>query len=199
MLLLFNLSCGQEKKEVVEVEFDPETTYTMRTADHFSLISDSGITRYRLNAKESYYFSKASEPYWYFPEGVYVEKFDTLFNAVASIKADTGYYWLKKGLAKLVSNVEIVDLEGKNVQTSLLFLDEKTDRIWSDQYIRIQQGDKIITGIGFESNLNLTNYKIFDSSGEFPVKDMPPADSTQVKTDTTGIRPPAPASRQLID
>ena len=42
MLLLFMASCGKENKEVVEVTFDPENTYTLRTTDVSSLISDSG-------------------------------------------------------------------------------------------------------------------------------------------------------------
>lgn len=69
MLLLFMASCGKENKEVVEVEFDPENTYTMRTTDVVSLISDSGITRYRMNAKEWLVFGKAKEPYHYYPRG----------------------------------------------------------------------------------------------------------------------------------
>ena len=87
MLLLFMASCGKENKEVVEVTFDPENTYTLRTTDVSSLISDSGITRYRMNAKEWLVFGKAKEPYSYFPQGVYVEKFDSLFNVEASVKA----------------------------------------------------------------------------------------------------------------
>ena len=51
MLLLFTASCGSDNKEVVVVAFDPETTYTLKTTDYSTLISDSGITRYRLNAK----------------------------------------------------------------------------------------------------------------------------------------------------
>ena len=81
---------------MVEVTFDPENTYTLRTTDVSSLISDSGITRYRMNAKEWLVFGKAREPYSYFPQGVYVEKFDSLFNVEASVKADTAYYWDKK-------------------------------------------------------------------------------------------------------
>ena len=48
MLLLFSASCSKEHKEVVDVEFDPDKTYTMKATDVSSLISDSGITRYRL-------------------------------------------------------------------------------------------------------------------------------------------------------
>lgn len=189
MLLLFMASCGKDNKEVVEVTFDPENTYTMKATDVTSLISDSGITRYRLNAKEWLVFGKAEDPYWYFPEGIYVEKFDTLFQTEASIKADTAYHWDKKGLWKLIGNVEVESLQGENFQTSLLYWDQKEEKIYSDQYIRIEQEDKIITGIGFESNQDMTKYKIFNSQGTFPVNNTTP-DSSRVNTavaDTTAV------------
>ena len=107
MFLLFMTSCSGEKKEIVDVSFDPETTYTLRTTDVSTLISDSGVTRYRLNAKEWLIFGKAKDPYWFFPEGIYVEKFDTLFQSEASIQADTAYNYEKKGLWKLVGNVKV--------------------------------------------------------------------------------------------
>lgn len=179
MLLLFMASCGKDNKEVVEVAFDPENTYTMRSTDVSNLISDSGITRYRMNAKEWLMFGKAKEPFSYFPQGVYVEKFDSLFNVEASVKADTAYYWDKKGLYKLVGNVSILSLEGKKLETSLLFFDQNEDKIHTDCYFELQEGDKIITGIGFESNQNMTKYKIFNSQGTFPVKDTAP-DSSRV-------------------
>ena len=85
MLLLFTASCNGDKKEVVVVAFDPETTYTLRTTDYTTQFSDSGITRYRATAKEFLKFDKAKEPFSYFPEGLYVEKFDTLFRTEASL------------------------------------------------------------------------------------------------------------------
>ena len=177
MLLLFMASCGKENKEVVEVTFDPENTYTLRTTDVSSLISDSGITRYRMNAKEWLVFGKAKEPYSYFPQGVYVEKFDSLFNVEASVKADTAYYWDKKGLYKLIGHVSILSQEGKKLDTSILYFDQKEDQIYTDEYFELEEGDKIITGIGFKSNQNMTKYKIFNSQGTFPVSDIAKPDS----------------------
>lgn len=182
-LILFLSSCGKEKGDVVVVAFDPETTYTMKAIDISTLVSDSGVTRYRMNAKTWLNFDKAKEPFYYFPDGIYIEKFDTLFNTEASIKADTAYYWTKKGLYKLINNVEIQNMEGEYFETSLLFWDEKEKRIWSDRYIRIQREDRTITGIGFESNQTMTNYKIFHSSGEFPVNDEASADSVKLDSD----------------
>ena len=186
MLLLFIVSCSGDKKEVVAVEFDPENTYTMRTTEVSSLISDSGITRYRVKAKEWLVYEKAADPHSYFPEGIYVEKFDTLFQTEASIKADTAYYYNKRGLWQLIGNVEVENLQGERFETSLLFFDEKAGKVYSDKYIRIEQEDKIITGIGFESNQDMTKYKIFNSQGIFPVSEAP-KDSTNMTIDSARV------------
>ncbi|WP_446776676.1 LPS export ABC transporter periplasmic protein LptC [Macellibacteroides fermentans] len=171
MFILLSTSCGKENKEVVDVSFDPEKSYTMKALDISTLISDSGITRYRLNTKKWLVFEKAAEPHWYFPDGVYVEKFDTLFRAEASIKADTAYYYDKKGLWKLIGNVKVSSLAGERFETALLFWDQRTEKVYSDKFIRIEQAERVITGIGFESNQSMTLYKIFNPQGVFPVSE----------------------------
>lgn len=191
MLLSFTTSCGGDVKEIVAVSFDPETSYTMKTTDVSDLISDSGITRYRIKAKEWLMFDKAKEPYWYFPKGFYFEKFDSLFQAEVSIIADTAYNYKKKRLWKLIGNVKVKSQEGKKFETSLLFWDQEQEKIYSDQYIRIEEVDKVVTGIGFESNQDMTQYKIFNSTGIFPVNPNP-VDSTQVHApDSVAVKPEA--------
>ena len=179
MLLLLTPACGGEHKEVVEVTFDPETTYTMKTTGVISLISDSGVTRYRANAKEWLVYGKAKEPYWYFPEGIYVEKFDSLFQTEASIVADTAYYYDKQGLFRFIGQVEVKSLQGEHFETEELFWNQKEDKVYSDRFIRIEQKDKIITGVGFESNQNMTRYTIRESRGIFPVDTSAPVDTTK--------------------
>ena len=189
MLLLFTASCGSDVKEVVNSKYDPETSYTLKTTDASMLISDSGITRYRIEAKVWLVYEKAKEPYQYFPEGIYAEKFDTLQQVEATLRADTAYNYQKKNLSKLIGNVKIESLEGKKFETSLLFIDQDKDKVYSDQYIRIEEADKIITGIGFESNLDMTQYKIFNSTGIFPLNEAP-ADSAQISTpDSVTVKP----------
>ena len=182
MLLLFTISCTKEVKEVVNVEYNPETSYTMKATKVSTLISDSGITRYRLETDTWLVFGNAKEPYWYFPDAVYVEKFDSLFNAEASIKADTAYFYDKKGLWHLIGNVEVKNLQGERFDTSELFWDQKNEKIYSDKYIRLQQEEQIITGEGFESNQNLTRYTISNSKGVFPDED-----SQQPKSEVDSI------------
>jgi LPS export ABC transporter protein LptC len=174
VLFLFPASCSNESKEVVEVAFDPEHTYIMRTTDVSSLISDSGVTRYRLNTKEMIMYDKAKEPYWYFPQGVYIERFDTLFKVEASVKADTTYYWDKKGLAKLIGHVKIENLRGEQLETELLYWDRNKKQIYSDVYVRIDRQGKILTSIGFESDEGMADYKLYHPQGAFLVSESPP-------------------------
>lgn len=114
-----------------------------------------------------------------------LEKFDSLFHIDASIKADTAYYYEKKKLWELRSNVHIRSQRGDKFDTDLLFWDEKQERVYSDKFIRIEQEDKIITGYGFESNQQMTEYQIYNNTGIFTVEDTAPADSTKAVANST--------------
>lgn len=190
---LLATSCNKETKEVVEVTFDPETTYTMKATEVASLISDSGVTRYRLNAKEWLVFDKAKEPFWYFPEGIYVEKFDTLFQTEASIKADTAYYYTKRELWHLINNVNIESLKGDRFETSELFWNQKTEKVYSNKYIRIirSEGDTTIGKYGFESNQDMTEYFIFKSAATIPFSESS-SDSTSTSPGSSPDINPSP-------
>lgn len=191
MLLLFSSACTEKNKEVVEGTFNPDSSYIMRTTDVVTLVSDSGITRYRINAKEWLVFSKAKDPYSYFPEGIYVEKFDSLFNSEASIKADTAYHWDKKDLWRLVGNVEVHTLKNEKFETQELFWDIKKERIYSDKFVRIEKQDQVITGKhGFESNQDMTEYYIFNSQASFPVSEKDSTNTIVQSADSVKTQTP---------
>lgn len=60
-----------------------------------------------------------------------------------------------------------------------MFWDQGKEKIYSNQFIRIEQPDKILTGYGFESNQQMTEYQIFNNTGIFTVEDTAPADTTK--------------------
>ncbi|MBS1341556.1 MULTISPECIES: LPS export ABC transporter periplasmic protein LptC [Phocaeicola] len=181
MFVLFP-ACSGDNKNLAEAITERDSLPTMKTLGVTTLISDSGITRYKIITEEWEIYDKKNPPYWAFEKGVYLEKFDSLFHIDASIKADTAYYYEKKKLWELRSNVHIRNLQGDKFDTQLLFWDEAKEQIYSDKPIRIEQADKsIINGqYGFKSNQQLTEYEIYNSGGEFIVKDTTPADSTKV-------------------
>ena len=136
-----------------------------------TLISDSGITRYRITAKKWLVFDKADTPYWEFPEGVYLEKFNLNLEADATIEADYAYYnepaqrWMLRG------DVQAVNLQGERFETPLLFWDQPTESVYSDSSIVITREASIIKGVGFRSNQEMTKYTILRPTGVFPISE----------------------------
>ena len=165
------VSCGKSKTEMVGVSFDPETSPVIHSENVSTLVSDSGITRYRLVAKVWDMYTKAKEPYWHFPEKMYVEKFDTLFNVDGSIEADTAYYYENKKLWKLIGNVKVLNLEGETFETSLLFWNQTNATVYTDSFVRVQRANEEITGFGFRSNQEMSNFSFYQSGVLLNVKE----------------------------
>ena len=183
MFVLFP-ACSGKDKDLAEAITERDSLPSMKSLGVTTFISDSGITRYKIIAEEWCIFAKKEPPYWAFEKGVYLEKFDSLFRIDASIKADTAYYYEKKKLWELRTNVSIRNLKGDKFDTELLFWDEKKEEIYSDKYIRIEQEDKTITGYGFESNQELTEYTIKNTTGIFTVENNA-SNTNNVVTDST--------------
>lgn len=178
MFVLFPACSGKDKK-LAEAISENDTLPSMKSLGVTTLISDSGITRYKIVAEEWLIHDKKNPPYWAFEKGVYLEKFDTLFRVDASIKADTAYYHEKKKLWELRGHVQILSQRGDRFQTNLLFWDEKKEKVYSDKFIQIEQEDKVIKGYGFESNQDLSEYEIKNTTGIFTIEDTAPTVTTQ--------------------
>ena len=178
MFVLFPACSGNDKK-LAEAIAENDTLPSMKSLGVTTLISDSGITRYKIVAEEWLIHDKKNPPYWAFEKGVYLEKFDTLFRVDASIKADTAYYHEKKKLWELKGHVQILSQRGDKFQTDLLFWDEKKEKVYSDKFIQIEQEDKVIKGYGFESNQDLSEYEIKNTTGIFTIEDTAPTVTTQ--------------------
>lgn len=180
-VLLFICSCSGKKKNLGEAITERDSLPVMDTHDVTTLISDSGVTRYRITTPRWQVFDRKQPPHWAFEEGIHLEKFDTLFQVEASIDADTAYYYNKEELWKLMGHVDIKNLKGERFNTELLYWDQRKKKIYSDRFIRIEQPDRIITGHGFESNQEMTIYTIHQTEGIFYVDQatQQPADTLQ--------------------
>lgn len=181
MLLLFS-SCGGKKKELGEAITERDSLPSMATLGVVTYISDSGVTRYCMEAEEWLMYDRKRPSYWAFEKGVYLEQFDSLFNVDASIKADTAYFYDKQKLWKLMGNVDIKNRKGERFNTELLYWNQATEKVYSDRFIRIEQPDRIITGYGFDSNQQMTIYQIRNMGGIFYV------DEEEQKASTDSVR-----------
>jgi len=167
------ISCGKGGKDASVVSVDTKSIPAVHTENIRTLISDSGITRYNLQAKVWDIFSHVDDPYWYFPEGVYAERFDSLFQVEGNIKADTAYYFVKKELWRLIGNVFVKNMEGRTFETTELFWNQRasanaTDAFSTREPVKITEPDgTVIDGRqGFKSNQSLSYLVLYSSGGE---------------------------------
>ena len=196
--MLLNLgSCKDKNDSLVAFQYDPEVVPTMITDSFTTLISDSGITRYKLIADKWMVFDKAKEPFQYFPFGIYLERFTPDFEIEATVKADTAWYYNEKELWHLKSNVHGENMQGEEFDSDELFWDGENGRVYSDSYIEIKRGDTRLKGYGFESNQSMTNYRIFrPHDGLLPFSEGNRTDSLSV--DSTLVVVPKNSQDTLI-
>ena len=163
------VSCS-EPKEVVEVQ-ERSSMARLSATDVVTLVSDSGVTRYRVNAKVWKVFDKAEDPYWDFPEGIHFDRFDPNMNVDAEIESKIAIYYTDRKLWDLRDSVHAMNLEGEHFECDQLFWDESLEKVYSNGKIKITQKDKIIYGQGFESNQTFTKYVIKKPEGIFPIEE----------------------------
>lgn len=172
-LLLVPVACNSDQPQYVRKFKNRSAVPGMFTDSVTMLISDSGVIRYRVTSEVWKIYDKVAEPYWYYPRKVYFEKFNDSLRTESLVQSDTAKYFTRRKMWELRKNVKIINLRGDKFETSLLYWDQLSRRIYSDSFIRIEQGDMVMMGYGFESNEQLTVYKILKPTGDLPVDQEP--------------------------
>ncbi len=138
----FFAACKSDKKSSVGMTYDPEIIPSMNTDSVSMLISDSGLIRYKMIAKTWEVFDQAKDPYWYYPDGLYLEQFDTTFNVVVTVQSDTAWNYEKKKLWRLKGNVFVRNSVGETFSSDELYWDQQKEKIYSDKYVEVDRPEK---------------------------------------------------------
>lgn len=168
-LLLVAVGCKEEKKVDVAAGLNPEKMATMTTKNVSTLISDSGVIQYKIVSPLWRVYDQIDTPYWIFPEGLYLQKYDRAFNVIATVAADSARYFKDRKLWKLMGRVELTKAPKDLFQSEELYWDQTSNKIYSDSFIHIETATHVLEGIGFISNDKLTEYRVIKPMGIFPV------------------------------
>ncbi len=161
--------CREEKKVYVAAGLNPARMATMSTRNISTLISDSGVIQYKIVAPLWKVYDEVDTPYWEFPEGLYLQKYDPYFHVIATVAADSARYFKNQRLWRLDGHVEMTKVPKELFLSERLFWDQRNGRIYSDTFIHIENATHVLEGTGFVSNEKLTNYRILNPEGIFPV------------------------------
>ncbi len=162
-------SCKEVKREVVTTPSNPDSIVSMLTRDVTTLISDSGMTRYRISTKLWLVYDEARRPNWRFPNGLFLEQFDNNFKVEATIRCDSAIYFKAEKLWRLDGDIVIRNAKKELIETEQLFWDQALHEVRSDSFVHIERADRILEGYGFRSDEQLRNYMLNKPSGIFPI------------------------------
>ena len=171
---LFLFSCDESEKQTGPDIGVRDSMPVLRSIGVSTLISDSGIIRYKLIAEEWYIYDKTVPPHWSFEKGLFVERFNPSFQVDAFISCDTAYFYNQQELWELRGRVLVKNLKNETFKTTLLFWDQRAHRIYSSAYMEIDGETQKLSGYNFSSNEQMTDYIIHSSKGQFPLEDHTP-------------------------
>ncbi len=167
------LAACQEGREHTAPAVNPRDSVSMMVSYGVNtLISDSGMMKYRIVA-ECWEVNQAKDPSrWIFEKGLFLEQFDEKFHVEAYIQCDTAYYFDKKKLWELRGRVRIRTIDGLRFASEELYWDQNKHELYSHKYSRLITPDREMEGTYFLSDERMTHYNITNSKGSFVKNDM---------------------------
>lgn len=165
-------SCQEEKEHTAPPIYPRDSVAIMTTFGINTLISDSGVIKYRIVAERWEVNENINPPRWIFDKGIFLEQFDEKFHIQAYIQSDTAYYFEKMKIWELRGRVNILTKTGVHFTSEQLFWDENKHELYSSVPSRLVTPDRTLEGTYFRSDERMTRYTVSNSKGSFEKSDL---------------------------
>ena len=190
LALLLLGSCEERKEHTAPAIHDRDSVSMMTSYGVNTLISDSGVIKYKI-VTERWDVNTIKQPTrWTFERGIFLEQFDEKFHVEGYINADTAWYYDQLKLWKLRGRVHIRNVNGLMFDSEELYWDGIKHEFYSYCFSRVVTPERTMEGTYFRSDEHMAHYEISNSVGSFQSEDLEggsqqgdsvqPHDSTQV-------------------
>lgn len=171
-MMLLVQAC-QEQHEHTAPAVNPRDSVSMMVSYGVNtLVSDSGMMKYRIVA-ECWEVNQAKNPSrWIFEKGLFLEQFDEKFHVEAYVQCDTAYYFDQQKLWKLRGRVHVRTIDGLRFSSEELYWDQAKHELYSYVYSRLVTPDREMEGTYFRSDERMMHYTITNSKGSFVKGEM---------------------------
>ena len=182
-------ACTEQKEHTAPAIHDRDSVSMMTSYGINTLISDSGVIKYKIVAERWDVNTVKNPPRWTFDKGIFLEQFDEQFHIEGYIQADTAWYYDQKKLWELRGRVSIRNVNGLIFRSEELFWDGNRHEFYSYKFSRVITPERSLEGTYFLSDEHMTHYTVTNSVGSFQATDMESDNSSQqqasaVKRDT---------------
>ncbi len=159
------LGCQKNNIEEIKAFFTTESLPIQEATNFETLFTDSGQVRFSLKAPKLLRFEADGRDFIEFPEGLELVKYDEHKKIISSITANYARQYVAERKWEAKNNVIATNANGDTLKTEVLYWEEKEEKIFTDEFVKIIRADQIITGIGFTSDQKMQNWKIKNPKG----------------------------------
>lgn len=157
------LSCSSDKPAIGDKKAEAEAGYSVYTEKANILVSDSGITQYKIKAQAWYIYDRKENPRWYFPQGFFAEQVDASLKQKAYLQCDTAYYYTDEEIWVFIGHVKIQNRSGDTFTANSMTWEKENRTVFSLDTVTIHSGDRMLRGTGFKSNQEFTRYTFYNN------------------------------------
>lgn len=165
-------SCEGQKEHTAPAVHDRDSASMMISYGVNTLISDSGVIKYRIVTERWEVNTVRNPSRWIFEKGLFFEQFDEKFHVQSYIQCDTAYYYDQKKLWELRGRVSILTKDGLRFTSQQLFWDQASHELYSNVPSRLVTPDRTLEGTYFRSDERMTRYFVSNSRGSFEKTDI---------------------------
>ncbi len=158
-------SCSQEHEHTAPAIYDRDSVSMMTTYGVNTLISDSGIIKYRIVTEEWEVNQNKKPSRWIFNKGILLTQFDLKKHVVGYIQSDSAVYYDQLQRWVLRGRVNVLTASGLVFRSNQLTWDEREHQIWSHSYSYLRTPDKEMQGTWFKSDEQMIDYEIRNPKG----------------------------------
>ena len=161
-----------------------------------TLISDSGVIKYRIISERWEVNTLKNPSRWIFEKGIFMEQYDKTFHVEGYIQADTAWYYDQLKLWELRGRVSIRNVNGLVFRSEELFWDGIKHEFYSHQFSRLVTPERTLEGTYFRSDEQMMHYEVSNSVGSFVTDDMEGEDNSTPPTAAPSGTPSATEQSQ---
>jgi LPS export ABC transporter protein LptC len=153
------VSCVNDVEKIKA--FNPSDILPVVQAENFeTTFSDSGIVRFFLKTPELKRFESSESSFIEFPKGVLLIKYNQQKQVISTITARYAKQFVKEKRWEAKNDVVATNSLGDTLKTEHLVWDEQAARIYNNEFVKVIRPDQVITGIGFDADQTLSNWRI---------------------------------------
>ena len=168
------ISCSEQQSHTAPAVNERDSASMMVSYGVNTLISDSGVIKYRIVTERWDVNTIKNPPRWTFEKGIFMEQFDPQFHIEGYIQADTAWYYDQQKLWELRGRVYIRNVNGLVFRSEELFWDGIKHEFYSHKFSRLVTPERTMEGTYFRSDEHMTHYEVTNSVGSFQAADMEP-------------------------